>query len=182
MFNRLKFIFIISIFTWAFLLTYLFINSLPETIIHLNQLSKIRTTSTVPEGWAFFTKNPRDENIVIYKKSGASWRPVTNKTGDYLNFFGLKRTSRFENQEMGILLASLDTTNWVSIKGGLEKNFLLFDTIPITQILNSSHYPYYKEGEYILVQEGILPWVWFSTNPNLKLDSRVRKIKIQTEW
>jgi antimicrobial peptide system SdpA family protein len=168
---------------WLSILSVLMISSLPETIITMRQLDKIRATAMVPEGWAFFTKNPREENIVLFNKQGDKWKLKTIRTGSSENLYGLNRNSRMGSQELGMILLNLGEPNWKNIKGKINDpaNLLILDTMKAKEVVTISRYPLFS-GVYVVQQAGLVPWAWYTSNPNIILDSKVCKIKVKSEW
>ena len=74
--------------------------------------------SFLPQGWAFFTKSPRDEGLRVYSVSDGSLgdhvQPANAEPG---NAFGFDRGSRSQGTEMGMLNAAVPDETWVSCEG-----------------------------------------------------------------
>jgi len=177
--RRIYLYFAFSFLFWLFILFFLLIASISESIINVSRISKIRSTVFMPEGWAFFTKNPREENFVLYKKEGHGWDLKTIQAGSYKNIFGLNRKIRIANQELGMLLSNYTNPQWVDLKGRMNdpSNTVLLDTLSARDVVDHSHYPIFT-GEYILQKVYNVPWVWYSSNPDLVMDSKISKIHI----
>jgi antimicrobial peptide system SdpA family protein len=177
--RRIYLYFTLSFLFWFSILFVLFLSSISDSIIRISKKSRIRSTVFMPEGWAFFTKNPREENFVLYTKEADGWNLKTIRAGSYKNIFGLNRGIRMANQELGMLLMNLSNPRWVDMKGRITdpSNAVLLDTLPATSVISNSHYPIFK-GDYILQRVTHVPWVWYSSNPDLVMDSKISKIHI----
>jgi antimicrobial peptide system SdpA family protein len=177
--RRIYLYFTLSLLLWFSVLFFLLIASLSESIVHVSRISKVRSTMLMPEGWAFFTKNPREENFVMYKKEPGGWELKTIRAGSYRSIFGLNRDIRIANQELGMLLTNYTDARWVDLKGRINdgSNALLLDTLPARGVVDNSHYPIFS-GDYILQKVYNVPWIWYTSNPDLVMDSKITKIRV----
>lgn len=66
-----------------------------------------------PQGWGFYSKNPRDSVIYVYDMnteiSAVKW---PNSRAD--NFFGISRFGRSQGIEAGLIQAALGENNWLA--------------------------------------------------------------------
>ena len=126
-----------------------------ENGFHFNDKT-VLLKSAMPQGWAFFTRNARENQISIYK--------IENNDLIYLNessslnprlIFGLKRTNRRISLAMGTIINK--PIKW---KPFSNKNNLLidkqFDQFKIIRQDDSQ----FKEGKYVLISEERIPWAW----------------------
>lgn len=67
--------------------------------------AELRTKLWMPEGWAFFTRDPRSERVYYFVYNGATWVDASvGPQSRASNFFGLNRRARAQNVEAGLLL------------------------------------------------------------------------------
>lgn len=64
--------FVIFSILWGSLFLFSIIGSLGTTPIPLTKDSKFLMSSILPQGWGFFSKNPRDTAIGLYEAENAS--------------------------------------------------------------------------------------------------------------
>jgi antimicrobial peptide system SdpA family protein len=81
----------------------------------------------VPEGWAFFTRNPREENIIAYKIQNDKIGNKVQLINNQLNLlFGANREARSKNSKLTILASRFKEEEWADV------NFLDTDSIDLT--------------------------------------------------
>lgn len=157
-----RIIFLATFFFGFFLIGYVMVGSLPGATISISKISKIQTVSIFPEGWAFFTKNPQDEDYIIYsfdKGNQNKYEKIINPTSSPKNFFGLNRISRLQSQEIGSAIHFIQDSSWVTIKGNINSNDSIIKKIKPTLIPIISKHPYFT-GTYILQKIAPVPWAW----------------------
>ena len=70
------------------------LSSLPFNPTSINLPAKRLITGIAPQGWAFFTRNPREAQVILYKVvNGDHLEPVAQRHTERHNFFGLRRGS-----------------------------------------------------------------------------------------
>ena len=76
--------------------------------------SKIGISAWLPEGWAFFTRDPREEGVRVYSRgTDGEWTNVIEAPlGAWNNAFGLNRAPRRQGIEQGLLLTGLPQDGW----------------------------------------------------------------------
>jgi antimicrobial peptide system SdpA family protein len=112
----------------------------------------------VPEGWAFFTKSPRDAAYVPYERAAdGTWRkaelwPHSRPS----NAFGLDRRSRAQGVELGILQSAVGRAGWVEC---YDRADTCFERAPLERAVNSSPEPSLC-GDVGVAQQFPVPWVY----------------------
>lgn len=141
---------IIIIFSFSFTL---FSNSIPYNLITGN-LKKIKFISTVsPQGWGFFTKSPREDNVYIYSLANGLVKNEMHPNNHYSNYFGISKKSRMIGYEVSIILNELKNEKWSSFNDAFVNNN---ESI----IIDNSNLHFLKNGKYALVKEKITPYLW----------------------
>lgn len=152
--EKIFYFFLFSSF-WGLIFFYVLFSIIPES--PLKPINNINLQYYLPEGWGFFTRTPREDNIYVYKyhKNGLSLFQHPNASPKY--FFGLKKTSRSIGAEYGRILNNLNP-KWTTFSG--EKNIKkISDTIKIHYFTNNEKNPM-LEGDFILVAFKPIPWAW----------------------
>ncbi|WP_150253424.1 SdpA family antimicrobial peptide system protein [Nocardiopsis deserti] len=68
-----------------------------------------------PQGWAFFTKDPRGPYVSLYQRHGQGWEQANSTTvagGEHL--FGLDRSARTESYEIGVITGAITEEEWTA--------------------------------------------------------------------
>lgn len=106
------FFFIAIIVVQFFFYCTVVISSISNTSIQLPFFIKKVLNSTVKEGWAFFTRDPREKSVNIYVYKNGKYLPFIKPNGDLSNFFGLSRKSREYAFEVGQLYPYIKDNQW----------------------------------------------------------------------
>lgn len=78
--------------------------------------------SILPQGWAFFTRSPREEAILVFRKVGdQQWQDTDiGPNAEPSNFFGADRRARAQGLERGIITSSVPDDSWRKCHQELE--------------------------------------------------------------
>jgi len=129
-----------------------------------------------PEGWAFFTKNPREPLLDIYtiNKNGETEKFLL-PNGDY--YFGMSRKSRVITYQLGILLSEPKYGfAWTPGVGDYKDSLVSMKAY--FRVPSDEKYSLFTPGKYILVLTERLPWLWEIDPLNTKKKFRVLPIEI----
>lgn len=170
--------FAITIFCELFLALYVYKGSSIETALQLPFENEINIQAFMPEGWGFFSKNPREAQFYIYQKKDRKWRNLTRPNSDYKNFFGLNRKSRAIGVEYGQLLqqTAMDVTRWDSCASKNTRKCLKKIKVKTTtesKILN----PVLCDTIGI-VRKKIVPWAWAKEKTKIEMPKEALKILV----
>lgn len=110
----------------------------------------------LPQGWSFFTKNPRDVEVVIYKesKSGIYVNQLFNNFSR-TNNFGLSRLPTRISLEAGFLVTKIEDSLWYKSPFGQS----YFEFGKYNRKKNIFNKPMLK-GRIIVGNRERLPWSW----------------------
>ncbi|MCU0633356.1 MAG: SdpA family antimicrobial peptide system protein [Gemmatimonadaceae bacterium] len=118
--------------------------------------------SLLPEGWGFFTRDPREPRLMAYQVEGARrTRLLSRPSADPHNAFGWLKQSRLVAPEAAHLVARLDDTSWGACppgEGGCVQHVDAMRSPPDT-LVNPTVAPQLC-GELLLVREAPLPFAW----------------------
>ncbi|RAW03475.1 SdpA family antimicrobial peptide system protein [Pseudochryseolinea flava] len=131
--------------------------SLPRNPVSLPYVPKLIIKTIAPEGWSFFTRNPRENLIYIFQRdSGRQWlQPSHVYNGSMENYFGMSRKARAIGSEYALLF-SQSAVLWDSCSTGTfdcideQKKFLVRNQLKAPQLC----------GEYLFVSRAPVPWAW----------------------
>lgn len=166
------------ILVWVVLGLYVVHASLPVNALVLPGQATIEPTlhAVAPEGWAFFTKSARSDELVTFKKTSAGWR--SNMLGTYAepsNYFGLDRRPRSQGVEIAMLVNGQPRSAWTSC-GPVIADCLELNTGTI-KVTNISPDPTFC-GLVRTVDEVPVPWAWRRLLKSNSIHSGVRVLQM----
>lgn len=162
---------------WVVLFGYSIHRALPYNPIHPPFQDRLYVNLLMPQGWKFFTRNPREEDLKIFKKDGDDkWSDaLIGPNGSAGNYFGLKRDMRAQGIEMGILMASLDKDIWQTCA---EKPEICVSSAPIRAELENVDKNPTLCGELGLVLQEPVPWAWSRAKKEVIIPSKFVRISV----
>lgn len=170
----LSLIFIALVFFTGAILYCVVITSL-QTPFNLSATLKRNTFYFLPQGWAFFTRDAREEKLWAYKRAqDGSLVPLNPPGGSFIYLFGINRGGRKLSSDYSRLLAGIDSTSW---------NHVAFDLSLIAREsvrkrifhTNNKDYTSKAKGEIVFVKKRLIPWAW-SRFKSVKMPSKYVRI------
>lgn len=142
----------------AFIVAGDFLSHQEETTVQLNTHTKTFFKRVLPQGWAFFTKDPQEEKLTIYKLENDNYELLIKGNPDKSNLFGLSRKGRRVAYEFSLLLSQFKKESWTPRKGAdipqpgeLSKEFLFNEDARVVNV---------SPGTYLAILEKPIPWAW----------------------
>ena len=144
-----------------------FIGTLSQNVVPISKQEKKLITSFFPQGWGFFTRNPREPKYLLYKITGDAPPQLMNyKITSYKNLFGLSRRGNRICMEMIRIQHQLpQSSEWIDSKldvNEFEYSNCSFDTINYDQ----GELFYVHPGRYLIKEYQITPWNWLKYPDN----------------
>jgi len=126
-----------------------------------------------PQGWGFFTRNPREQSLSVYQKVGANW---VKKTVPNIYFkMGAGRDMRMQGAELGSLLQMVSTQRWKNYRQG--EFAIQADSLPSLTLVNKYMHPSLC-GEIVVKSQEPLPWAWSKDGKDNFMPYRLLKLNI----
>lgn len=174
--------YIIYLVTSLVVSTWLVVNVFLVTVkgnpIEITNEVESRVFNFIPQGWAFFTRDPREAQITIYKiENDSILKPYPQRHSSFTNLFGLKRTSSKILTELQ--LVKLKTPD--SLYSDMEWNYQVdkYSKLP------TKSFEYKNEifdpillGNFIVIYQKPVPWAWSKSIQRIKMPSKVIKFNI----
>jgi len=112
-----------------------------------------------PQGWGFFTRNPREEEIFVYREINGKWLKCNISYGDPSFYFGASRNARkIIVEELQLVSQIKDSTMWVN--GDLTNTLsYTFNRLPVLKLSAFTTSPELS-GDFILMKQKNVPWAW----------------------
>ncbi|MCJ7934114.1 MAG: SdpA family antimicrobial peptide system protein [Chryseobacterium sp.] len=152
----------------GFLLVFTFVSSLSgQTCISISPGIEQTFRTLLPEGWSFFTRNPREDMVTIYKVVNNTPIRVSSLNSETDNLCGLSRKSRKLGYDVSTMLSTLPKNNWVKTNSlnKLEIKKQNFNKVNKKNLQINT----LDKGQYMIVTQPTIPWAWS------KYPSRVNK-------
>lgn len=169
--NRL-FTFVISIF-WAIIVIIVVLSNVSTPISIPYSKSKTIFTFS-PQGWGFFTRNPREDIAKIYSINNEKVTPVIVANSNRKFMFGLSKKAKLVSWEISNIIDQIKEEDWVQN----NRDTLLFNTKKIDTIKNSFFVPSLKGGYIISIQERI-PHAWSKHHENIVMPYKYVRVYVQ---
>lgn len=130
---------------------------MPDPVIAVNKPSLTIVRGLLPQGWAFFTKDPKESYTLLYQiGANNEISEFTYKSASMRNFFGFSRSARLVGGAVGQVMANVKPGDWEQGVGSISSitNFKPKTTIKDEVFL-------IPPGKYILLQRKPMPWAWY---------------------
>ena len=151
---------------------------LPFNPILLPYESTIRSIFWIPEGWKFFTRDPREDVLHPFTLNGHhQWEAAD--AGPYSRpayLFGLNREARAQGLELGIILKGTKNSDWRPCEQAPAS--CLRESDAVTEVSNPSVRPTLC-GVIGLVKQKPLPWAWWSPTRTVIMPSSVAQVRVK---
>lgn len=151
-----KNIFYISVVLLSLSFLYnLFFASLSYNAQTPNYTLKKILSKTLPEGWGFFTKSPREAGYTVYAVHEGTLELVETRNTSSGNYFGFSRKARKVSMEVSII------TDLVSEELWDKKNDPSAISLPEKLVeIDSKNLHFLKDHELVVVKSHPIPWAW----------------------
>lgn len=136
----------------------------PDAIIQSPAAQIIDTQKIAPQGWAFFTRDAQEEQISVWRELDGTWAAEqTIPNASPSEFLGLGRGPRANAIQQG---ADLEAASKVATQCDPKSTFVITVHECLTNAvairLNRKALAWKTCGEFALVLQKPLPWVWAS--------------------
>jgi len=162
---------------WLCVLYLIAVSSLPYNPASIGFFTERNVRVAVPEGWGFFTRNPRETDLTIYVEGAGGWQKSAHMPiASAANLFGLDRLPRAESVEAGMILSEFrDPKDWHSCRGTLDSCLSL---APVESLRGHWRYPVLR-GSVAFVRQEPIPWAWFRSRNQIAMPRSIIVTSIQ---
>jgi antimicrobial peptide system SdpA family protein len=160
---------------WLYFILYVYIGNIKDNPLRFTLTAKKNLIGIVPEGWGFFTRNPREARTAIYVKNKESWEKQSLNNFQYSSIWGLDRKCRTIEMELNVIKKQVFENDWIecSEKEDLQSKQLYIKSIHVKNSIPAGSI----SGEIILEKYEVAPWAW--ANDVKKLSSRIVKLYVE---
>lgn len=146
---------------FIFIIILIMIVSIPNNPISFRYKLYINRNlnALLPEGWAFFTRDCKEEQIFVYKiNSSTSLSEVSFKTSNSDQLFGFIRHNRMMHSKLSSILSNISDSYYYTENISLDKiNINKVNRISV-KISNSN-----LCGQYLVKLQKPKSWTWYSS-------------------
>ena len=131
-----------------------------------------------PEGWGFFTRDPREDQYLMFQQLGEDdVRVVTFKNASSRNFFGFSRKGRRVHMEFQRVQTFVPDSMWNHAVTDINS---VIAKAPDVELDNIGDYDYFHidKGTYIIERSKPIPWSYSMHKSLYEQDNKYLKIKI----
>ncbi|AKD55837.1 hypothetical protein SD10_13950 [Spirosoma radiotolerans] len=162
---------------WAGLAFFSLLTYVKDNPIRFSYEFQHNLRTLFPQGWAFFTKSPRDETIQLYRWENNQLTLVDGqRQATFANLMGFRRASRAMSVEYAYLLYNVAADNWARCENDPE-SFIRTHKLTNVRVENNTPRPFLA-GTYYLIQKGIVPWAWASQADHITLPCSILKLTV----
>ncbi|MBK3495578.1 SdpA family antimicrobial peptide system protein [Viridibacillus sp. YIM B01967] len=158
---------IISVF--CIFLYFYFINIAPESNITERNIFQ----QLSPQGFAFYSKNPRDETFHFETEQHLQ---VPNM--QMANFFGLKRTGRAQGIELGKFQEEIPKGNWKTCSSEKECKSVK-KNLKINTIKKNKNFRSLEKGTYYIYSYKPLSWHFREYEASSTIKKNIAKVVLE---
>lgn len=120
--------------------------------------NRLLTQLVIPQGWNFFTRDPREDDIFVYRRhEGELHDALAWPNAGWANGLGLRRTGRAQGIEVGHIIAGIDWDEIAPCRDGEPA------CIAATPLEHTAVNPVPSPmlcGELAIVMRPPMPWAW----------------------
>ena len=164
---------------WPVIALYAASMALPFSPAELPYRQELKTHLWAPQGWSFFTRDPREPRLLPYVKTERGWRyAMLGPHSEPSNTFGFNRASRAQGVEMGLLSESITKQkfDWASCE---EELITCFDRASVAGTIDNTSPSPTLCGEVGLAQQEPMPWAWSRNRHKISMPSKILTVQIK---
>ncbi|GAA0553438.1 SdpA family antimicrobial peptide system protein [Chitinophaga japonensis] len=147
--------------------------SMPSNALTPRYKTRKLLNSLLPEGWSFFTRNPREEMADIYRVEGQYLVRITDCNSEPANFMGFSRKSRKAGMELSAIAGQVPARYWYkyhAVYADPGKD--------VCAIKNRKDLHILSPGMYVVAIYPPVPWTYARFPQHYTRTYKLAKIKI----
>jgi antimicrobial peptide system SdpA family protein len=128
-----------------------------------------------PQGWAFFTRDPREPVDEAYRP-GERLVPILYPNSSARNLFGFSRRARAQNVEMAALLLEVPASAWKECRAPLRRCLEVAPGCAVA-VANVSVTRQIC-GPVVVERQPPVPWAWGRSTGRIHMPSKVVRLEV----
>lgn len=136
-----------------------FIASNRDNPVRLSYKSNQEIYSVFPQGWAFFTRDPKEDVMILYDFQNKKEEAV-NKTASLSteSLFGINREGRRISIELAAVVNKIPAKSWITNEERVSMEML--KALPLNDTIENVVPDPILKGTYVIYRAGRKPWAW----------------------
>jgi antimicrobial peptide system SdpA family protein len=164
---------------WATLASVAMLGALPEDALGSSTYSREIIRTLLPEGWAFFTRNPRESTYHIYEEeAGGQLTPADAADARANGFWGIDRKSRLRSIAVAQMASRIPKDTWKECRSTLRQCRREQDVE--SEIALSMNVPTIC-GHIVIEEREPVPWAWRRSYSRVHMPSRIARVHVPCE-
>ncbi|MUK90365.1 SdpA family antimicrobial peptide system protein [Ornithinibacillus sp. L9] len=169
-------VFLLAVLFWS----YIFIASIHRVLPHnpitsLPLAEELNIETWLPQGWGFFSKDPREPSFQIISVEDSE-EVVYWPNNRVKNYFGLKRLGRSQGIEAGLISSKLSQDSLVDCED--DPRTCLENFKESIEVENPTPLPTLCGDLGIVYQEPV-PWAWSKNSKEITMPSQVVRVNVE---
>jgi len=161
---------------WLALIAFLAVSA-GHNPVHPPMAARIVQLSLMPEGWGFFTRNPREPARVAYAITARGLIKLTFANTSLRNLLGISRSARACDAELAALLVPILKPSWSKCTGDPEdfSNWVKLRSLTVKNWSGTQ----FIGGDILVIERPPIPWAWSSSHSRVFMPSRLVRLHVE---
>ncbi|MFC4077209.1 SdpA family antimicrobial peptide system protein [Salinithrix halophila] len=176
-YGRFSVIFFLASSFWIILITLSILSAMPSNALRpalFKVEEKLNINSWYPQGWGFYSKNPKEDQFLVYNVSKKEFAAVwPNMRAE--NLWGLKRFGRSQGIESGFIHSKIPPSLFK--KCDKDPLVCLAKSRTAFEVENPIPFPTIC-GDIGFASQPPVPWAWSKSKKKVVMPSKVVRVKI----
>lgn len=165
---------------WAGVILWVTVGSVPDSPLRLPLRVTQNMIAVSPQGWAFFTRDPREPVDRLYRRQGDAWVRANYANTSPRNLFGVRRAARAVNVEMASLLAQAPDAAWTDCESSLADCLRGDGAPPVVEVDNPSALRSLC-GRLAVERRPPVPWAWSGSERPIHMPGQVLLLDVDCD-
>lgn len=161
---------------WIVAIGYAIYPALPYSPVRLPFARMAHTFVWAPQGWSFFTRDPREAKRTVYVRHDSTWESaLLAPQGRLSNLGGLRRKSRAQGLEMALMINSHPADAWYDCAESLQE---CLAQLPRGRAARNTSPARTLCGTVVIVLQRPIPWAWVRASKPVTMPFRMLPLEI----
>lgn len=165
----------VLIIVWSTFGALVLVTAVPDSPLAPSMLARINLLTVMPQGWAFFTRDPREPTPVLYAHGSSGWTEVSLKHTSRTNAYGFRRIARIHGQELAALLSQVPAEAWTEVAAGSDP--VRVHVLEHHFVQNPARRPDLCSSLLVVVREPV-PWAWARARRHVFMPGRMVRLEV----
>jgi antimicrobial peptide system SdpA family protein len=133
--------------------------SIKENPISIDEQNNSEIVNIFAQSWSFFSRDPREAKIWIYKIKRDGYENVNLKNSQIKYWFGIKKQNRVISHLVKEKFDEIPDAYLTEYRGPIKFRIkgLRFKVVKL------KNFKYLEKGNYLIEEKQPIPWAWYST-------------------